>query len=137
MDRRRESFSANLIVNELMRVLLELQSLEFDETIKPHTEERIAALRAKIPKPVLSHYDRLCDQGKKGVARLHHQTCTGCHLRVPLAVEIIAKIGEEICLCDNCGRYLYLPENAGEEEAALTPKKIAPKSERKLPVHAL
>jgi predicted nucleic acid-binding Zn-ribbon protein len=124
-------------MKELMRILAELQSLEFDETIGPDTEKRITVLRAKIPKPILSHYDRLCDQGKKGVARLRHQTCTGCHLRVPLAVEMAAKSGTDVCLCGNCGRYLYLPEDAEEEAAGPPTKKIAPKTGRKLPAHAL
>ena len=68
--------------------MFELQTLEFEETIQPNTEKRIASLRAKIPDPVLAHYDRLCARGKRGVALLHHQTCTGCHMRVPLGVVL-------------------------------------------------
>jgi predicted nucleic acid-binding Zn-ribbon protein len=123
-------------MNELMRVLIELQSLEFEETIQPNIEERIAKLRAKIPKPILSHYDRLGDQGKKGVAPLRNQTCTGCHMRVPLAVVFTLKHGEDICLCDNCGRYIYLPEIAAEDGAVASPK-AAVKNSRKQLAHAL
>jgi hypothetical protein len=59
-------FTVAIFMNELMRILIELQSLEFEETIQPNIEERITMLRAKIPTPILSHYDRLGDQGKKG-----------------------------------------------------------------------
>ncbi len=131
-------------MNELTRILIELQSLEFEETIQPNFEERIAALRAKIPKPILSHYDRLGDQGKKGVAPLRNQTCTGCHMRVPVAVVFTLKHGEDICLCDNCGRYLHLPEPAAEvaveapvEDGGKARKKTTAKNSRKQLAHAL
>ena len=102
----------HLYMNELMRILIELQSLEFDETVRPDTEKRVAELRAKIPAPILGHYDRLLASGKKGVAPLRNQTCAGCHIRVPVAVVFNLKHGEDVCLCENCGRYLYLPEIA-------------------------
>jgi predicted nucleic acid-binding Zn-ribbon protein len=131
-------------MNELMRILIELQSLEFEETIQPNIEKRIAALRAKIPKPILSHYDRLGDQGKKGLAAVRNQTCTGCHMRVPVAVVFNLKHAEDVCLCDNCGRYLYLPEPAAEvaaeapvEDGGKAREKTAAKNGRKQLAHAL
>jgi len=54
----------------------------------------------------------LADQGKKGVALLRNQTCSGCHMRVPLGMVLDVKHGQDVCLCDNCRRYLYLPEEA-------------------------
>jgi hypothetical protein len=122
-------------MNELMRILIELQSLEFEETIQPNIEKRIAALRAKIPKPILSHYDRLGDQGKKGLAAVRNQTCTGCHMRVPVAVVFNLKHAE---------RYLYLPEPTAEdaveapvEDGGKARKKTAAKNGRKQLAHAL
>jgi predicted nucleic acid-binding Zn-ribbon protein len=106
--------------NEIMKQMFELQTLEFDETVNPKTEARVASLRAKIPAPLLAHYDRLGDQGKKGVAVLRNQTCSGCHMRVTLAVVMDLKHGEDVCLCDNCRRYLYLREEAAPAPA---PKK--------------
>jgi len=125
-------------MNELMRILIELQSLEFEETIQPNIEERITMLRAKIPTPILSHYDRLGDQGKKGVAPLRNQACTGCHMRVPLAVVFDLKRGKDVCLCGNCGRYLYLPEITADD-GAVAAKKTAAKNRtnRKQLLHAL
>lgn len=97
-------------VQEMMKHLFELQTLEFVENIRPDTEERIAELRGRIPAPILGHYDRLGDQGRKGVALVRNQTCSGCHMRLTLGVLMDLRHGEEICLCDNCRRYLYLKE---------------------------
>ena len=108
-----------------MRQLFELQTYEFDATVQPRTEEIIGALRARIPAPILSHYDRLGAGGKKGVARLAHQTCSGCHLRVPLSVVLDLKRGEDIRCCDNCGRYLYLQEEPAASAAPETATKPA------------
>jgi predicted nucleic acid-binding Zn-ribbon protein len=108
-------------MKELMRNLFELQTLEFHETVQPDTETRRTALRAKIPPPILDHYDRLRARGKKGVATLNHRTCSGCHMRVPVGVVMNLRHGADVELCDNCGRYLYLREDA------VTPGEAAPK----------
>jgi len=91
-----------------MKNLFELQALEFDKTLHPGTEARIAELRAKIPKPILGHYDRMAERGKKAVALVRNQTCTGCHMQVPLGVVLKLRHDEDVRLCDNCQRYLYL-----------------------------
>ena len=123
-------------MNKLLLILIELQSLEFEETIRPDIEDRIAKLCAKIPKPILDHYDRLGDRGKKGVAPLRNQTCAGCHIGVPVAVVMNLKHAEEICMCENCGRYLYLPEIVAVTGGVASPKPAA-KSGRKQLAHVL
>lgn len=120
-------------MKEIMKNLFELQTLEFDETIRPETEERIAELRAKIPAPILAHYDRLGDQGKKGLAVLRNQTCSGCHMRVPLSVVMDLKHAQDVCLCDNCRRYLYLPDSPAVAPTSAPEKKaVGKKSAKKL-----
>jgi predicted nucleic acid-binding Zn-ribbon protein len=99
----------------LLECLLELQSLEFGEAevndaSEKETDRKIASLRLQVPLPILNHYDRLGVRGKKGVAAVRHQTCTGCHVQVTKAVVINLMHGEDIQVCENCGRYLYLPE---------------------------
>jgi len=123
-------------MNKLLLILIELQSLEFKETIRPDVEDRIAKLRAKIPRPFLDHYDRLGDRGKKGVAPLRNQTCAGCHIGVPVAVVMTLKHAEDICMCENCGRYLYLPEIVTVTGGVTSPKPAA-KNGRKQLAHAL
>ncbi|MCX8090380.1 MAG: C4-type zinc ribbon domain-containing protein [Verrucomicrobiae bacterium] len=101
---------------ESMRWLLRLQVLEFGQTQTRAVAAEVAELRSKIPPQILGHYDRLRVRGKKGIVPVVNQVCTGCHMRLPLAVVMTLKRGDDIQLCDTCGRYLYLPEDAGEVE---------------------
>jgi predicted nucleic acid-binding Zn-ribbon protein len=96
-----------------MRNLLKLQTLEFGVIVEPEMEKQVGELRARISPPVLAHYDRLLAQGKKGMAAVRNQVCTGCHIRVPRAFVLALMHGEDIQICENCGCYLYLP---GEKE---------------------
>jgi len=112
------------LMNELMQNLLNLQTLEFSETKDKNSAGMIAALRAKIPPQIVVHYDRFQVRGKKGIAAVINQVCAGCHMRLPLGVIITLKRGLDIQLCDSCGRYLYLPEEA---EGPLPTKPIGAK----------
>jgi hypothetical protein len=105
-------------MTELLRTLVRLQELEFGAAENPDSEPLRAALRAKIPAQILGHYDRLMARGKKGITAVRHQTCTGCHLRLPIGVISTLMHGTDIQLCDSCGRYLYLPEGEGPEMLA-------------------
>ena len=105
-------------MKELMQKLLELQTLEFSETNDDNSSAMIAEFRRAIPAPILGHYDRLRARGKKGLAAVRHQVCTACHMRQPLGVILTLKQGQDVQLCHNCDRYLYLP--AEELESFLT-----------------
>ena len=96
-------------MRELMESLLALQALEFEgrETGK---ETDKARLRARVPEPILGHFDRLLARGKKGVSVIRQGVCTACHLRVPVGTLVTLARGEDIQICGNCGRYLHLPE---------------------------
>ena len=118
-------------MNDMMRTLFELQTIEFEDTIRPENEKRIEKLRAGIPAPILGHYDRLADRGKKGVAVLHDQVCTGCHMRVPLAVVMNLMKGLDVTLCENCGRYLCLPEPVETKTEPEIPKPEVKTAKRK------
>ena len=98
-------------MNALLQNLLKLQALEFDVTDKS-SETRIAELRGQIPAQILGHYDRLRVRGKKGVAVVRNQVCTGCHMQQPIGKITVLMREEDIQLCDSCGRYLYLPDAA-------------------------
>lgn len=115
-------------MKNLMQNLVRLQTLEFDEPETTGNEAMIVELRGKIPVPILGHYDRLRARGKKGVAAVRHQVCTGCHMSVPLASVMTLKHGTDVQLCDTCGRYLYLP---AEEETAPSPPPAPLKRGRK------
>jgi len=91
----------------LIENLLKLQALEFDDTVA-ETDARIAELRSQVPAQILGHYDRLVARGKKGVAIVRNNVCTGCHVHVPRAVTLTLMRNDDIQLCESCGRYLYL-----------------------------
>src|SRR5215469_1260637 len=95
-------------LKELLQNLIRLQSFEFEEIEDPDAETIMAELRTKIPPQILGHYDRLVAKGKKGITMVRDQVCTGCHMRVPIGGIMALKHGEDIQLCENCGRYLYL-----------------------------
>ena len=96
-------------MKELFQNLLRLQELEFAEARDSSAEAAISQLRRKIPLPILEHYDRLVVRGKKGVAIVRNQVCTGCHMRIPIGAINTLMHGEDIQMCETCGRYLYLP----------------------------
>lgn len=107
-------------MKELMQNLLDLQNLEFGPAQSHITAATIADLRGKIPPAILGHYDRLRVRGKKGLAAVQNQVCTGCHMRVPIAVIMTIKHEQDIQLCESCGRYLYLPANTESTSPSAT-----------------
>jgi hypothetical protein len=109
-----------------MEQLLALQTLQFD--LPPKTEEgraNMEKIREQIPSPILAHYGRLALRGKKGVAIARNGVCSECHLRIPSGTLAALAYDNDVHLCDNCGRYLYLPENEplglGESKPATKP----------------
>lgn len=109
------------MMQELMQNLIKLQALELGQAGIQKAAARIEDLRAKIPTHILGHYDRMMSRGKKALAAVRNQNCSGCHMRVPLATILTLRHAEDVQLCDNCGRYLYLPE--GEETSPSPPAK--------------
>lgn len=75
------------------------------------------ALRAQVPKPVLDHFDRLNAHGKTGVACVRRGVCGACHLRVCSGTLAGLARHDDVYICDNCGRYLYLAPEGNEKLA--------------------
>jgi predicted nucleic acid-binding Zn-ribbon protein len=103
-----------------MELLVTLQKLAL--AAKPLTlkdEAEILELRRKIPAPILDHFDRLVARGKKGVAIARNGACSECHLRLPSGTMASLAYTDEVHLCDNCGRYLYLPAEPALAAAAV------------------
>jgi len=98
-------------MNELLQNLIKLQSLEFGEIKEKNAGATITELRGIIPAQIIAHYDRLVARGKKGVAAVRNQVCTGCHMRVPIGVVATLMHDADIQICESCGRYLYLSDS--------------------------
>jgi predicted nucleic acid-binding Zn-ribbon protein len=126
---------------KIMQHLLALQALELGT--KPLTlaqEAQIVKLREQVPLAILTHFTRLIARGKKGVAITRAGVCSECHLRVTPGTLASLAYTTEIHYCDNCGRYLYLPENGPLGPAASPPPKALRKSsprrtQKKMAVH--
>ena len=118
-------------MREIMAKLLALQSLEFGNRKIPDEAEQ-KRLRAAMPEMVLAHYDRLMARGKRGVAIIRQGVCTACHLKLPLGTLLTLAHGEDLQLCGNCGRYLYLPqeETPGHPVPKVETKPARPKPAR-------
>ena len=103
-------------MNDILKSLIALQDMEFGSAPKA-SEAEVEALRQKVPAPILGHFDRLLARGKKGVAIIRNQVCTGCHMRLPIGTINTLMQGLDIQLWDTCGRYLYLavPDKAEPE----------------------
>ncbi len=99
-------------MNVVIQNLLKLQAIEFGDSSDKTAQAQAAELRTQIPPTILGHYDRLRIRCKKGVAVVRNQTCTGCHMRQPIGKITVLMRDEDIQLCDSCGRYLYLPNEA-------------------------
>jgi predicted nucleic acid-binding Zn-ribbon protein len=117
-------------MNSILQDLLRLQALDFGETREKDAEAQAETLRGKIPQPFIGHYERLRVRGKKGVALVRNQVCTGCHMRVPIGQITVLMRGEDIQLCESCGRYLHL---AAPEETEPVVQAEAPKPKKKAP----
>ena len=122
-------------MNTILQNLLKLQALDFGEAMTKNEEAQANELRSSIPAPIIGHYERLRVRGKKGIAVVRNQVCTGCHMHVPIGQITMLMRGEDVQLCETCGRYLYLPD-ATEVEAlkqveAAKPVAKAPAKPRK------
>jgi predicted nucleic acid-binding Zn-ribbon protein len=126
------------IMNDPLPNLLKLQAMQFGEIKEKDIESRMAELKAQIPAQILCHYDRLVARGKKGVAVVRNQVCSGCHMKLPIGTINTLMQGSDIRLCDSCGRYLYLPNPAETQFLDnVAASKPAPKTrKRKALTHA-
>jgi hypothetical protein len=97
-------------VKVIISRLLTLQDLQLKTPSAGNLANEIEALRTEIPDAVLARFDKFLVRGKRGVALVQNSICKGCQiaLTVGRVNELITGTGAQIC--DNCGRYLSLPE---------------------------
>jgi len=99
-------------MRQIMENLRALQNLQLHtQPLSLQNERAILELRAPVPAAILARFDRLIARRKKGVAIARNGACGECHLRLPSGTMAALAYTNEIHVCDNCGRYLYLPEN--------------------------
>jgi len=112
--------------------LLELQELESAPKTSPPAQKKLTAeIRADIPAPILSHYDRLRQHGRRGVALVRHGVCGGCRMKLASGANAKLLRDDDICMCENCGSYLLAPapaEPVAENNPPPAPRKTTRKS---------
>jgi predicted nucleic acid-binding Zn-ribbon protein len=100
-------------MKNLMEDLLVLQQLELQiNRDSPEAKQRRSALRQKLPETLLSKFDRWLARGRKAVAVVHNGVCSECHIQLAIGVVGALAFGDEVQHCGNCGRFLYLAEDA-------------------------
>jgi len=117
-------------MNDIIQNLVKLQALEFGEISSKTLASEVAELRTLIPPTILGHSGRLAARGKKALAVVRNQVCSGCHMRLPIGTINTMLQGHDLQLCDTCGRYLYLPapaESQAEEIVVAAAVKAASK----------
>ena len=96
----------------IIEQLVRLQELELGPAAGTAATRREAeALRAEVIEVmpvVLGHYERLVSRGKKAVALVRHGVCTGCQMQLPSGLHAKLLRDDDLCVCENCARYLKL-----------------------------
>jgi len=95
---------------ELVRLDVQLRKTGKETAERGRVEDAINSVRAKLPAPILGHFDRQKSRGKLGIAPVRGGVCGACHLKMPLGhVAELRHKQDDLALCDNCGTYIYLP----------------------------
>jgi hypothetical protein len=110
--------------------LLRLQTIEFEELPGKHAKAQSAELRGQIPTAILERYDRLRLRDRKAIAVVLNSACTACHMRQPIGKMAALMRGQDIQVCDSCGRYLLL--SAPVDAQAVELLSAAQSSERRI-----
>jgi predicted nucleic acid-binding Zn-ribbon protein len=118
---------------ELVRLDVQLRKSEKETVQYRRLKDAINSVRAKVPEPILGHFDRQRSRGRLGIAAVSRGVCGACHLKIPLGhVAEMRHKQDDLALCDNCGTYIYLP--ADEMIASLQPTPVARNGRARTPV---
>ncbi len=88
---------------------------EFDSETK-HRQTAFATLPARLA----SVYDRLAQRSRDGiaVAEVIGGACSACYMQLRPQVQLNVKKGDEIIVCENCSRIMYIPKRTSEAGAS-------------------
>jgi hypothetical protein len=117
-------------MRQIMENLFKLQKLELQsDKLSSGDQAKILKLREHVPEAILTHFSRVIARGKTAVSPARNGVCTECHLKITSgSLARLAHAGI-VHVCDNCGRYLFLPENEPSSlNVAPLPVKAPPKT---------
>jgi uncharacterized protein len=99
---------------------------EFDKTIAvdkaefdKETAHRKTAFET-LPERLAGVYDRLAQRSRDGiaVAEVINGACSACYMHLRPQVQVNVKKGDEIIVCENCSRIMYMPKRGAEASAS-------------------
>lgn len=111
------------IIIEALKQLNLLESKLDDEDDQAALKKQIEKERGKIPKPILSHHDRIRAKSRASVAPVRSSsstskwTCGNCHIEIPRGTYGRLQVVTDITICENCGVYLYLEKEKASAAA--------------------
>ncbi|MHA3772856.1 C4-type zinc ribbon domain-containing protein [Verrucomicrobiota bacterium sgz303538] len=118
--------SQNIIqwLRQLTDLETELTKLRTRKSALGEIPEHITALRNLLPTSILGHHDALKERGRLSVAAARNGVCGGCHLGIPKGTVLeLRRTRNELTMCNNCGVFLFLPEEELQQEAAAVAEK--------------
>jgi hypothetical protein len=131
-------------VIRIVESLLAVQNIKVQKQVPtPAQQAESQVLCANVPAGVLEKFERLLGRGKKAVAIVRSGVCSECHLRLSSGTLASLAYTTEIHYCDNCGRFLYLPEDeplgltAAASSVSAAAKSPAVRSRKHAPAHVL
>lgn len=131
-------------VIRIVESLLVVQNIELQKRNPTSAQKAESqALRANVPAGVLEKFEQLLGRGKKPVAIVRSGVCGECHLRLSSGTLASLAYTTEIHYCDNCGRFLYLPEDeplgltAAASSVSAAANSSAVKSRKHAPTHVI
>lgn len=72
------------------------------------TEKAVAAAREPLDEPSLRLYDRIAARQMPVCVPVRGGSCGGCHLKLSSENEAVARKGDKLATCDQCGRIVWL-----------------------------
>lgn len=75
---------------------------------------------ATLPDRLAAVYDRLAQRSRDGiaVAEVVGGACSACFMHLRPQVQVNVKKGDEIIVCENCSRIMYMPKREAEASAS-------------------
>jgi predicted nucleic acid-binding Zn-ribbon protein len=121
------TFASHATVTGIVESLLALQNIKLHHRRLPAEQDtECERLRANVPAGILEKFDRALSRGRKAVAIVDRGVCSVCHLRLPSGTMAALAYTTKIHVCDNCGRFLYLPEDESLDLSNSAPRPPKP-----------
>lgn len=107
---RRATLAALMSGWETTQAELSAEQARLRERLLSEQARQVAARRA-IPADLLTRYDNLrARRGGRAIAKLDGDMCSACRVAVPPTKLEVARYGNELVYCGNCGRLVWGPD---------------------------